>query len=89
MDASHESLRIDYEVSCVELDAMVEEAHKVPGVYGSRMTGAGFGGCTVTLLEEQAVDRFQKEVGAAYRRRTGIEPAFYECHAANGAERLL
>ncbi|NLI01052.1 MAG: galactokinase [Chthonomonadales bacterium] len=89
MNESHDSLRDDYEVSCAELDAMVEAARGVEGVYGSRMTGAGFGGCTVSLVADSAVEEFQSAVGAEYRRRTGREATFYVCRASAGAERLL
>jgi len=89
MNESHESLRHDYEVSSPELDALVEEAHAVEGVLGSRMTGAGFGGCTVSLVAEEAVDRFQREVGRRYWARTGLQPLFYVCTAAQGAARLF
>ncbi|MCC6444649.1 MAG: galactokinase [Armatimonadetes bacterium] len=85
MDESHESLRDLYEVSCPELDVMVELARAVPGVPGSRMTGAGFGGCTVSLVSAESLDHFQKEVAAAYRARTGLEPKFYVCRACDGA----
>lgn len=88
MDESHDSLRDDYEVSCNELDVMVHEARKVAGVYGSRMTGAGFGGCTVSLVKEDCVDTFQEAVGEAYTRETGLTPAFYVCHACDGASRI-
>jgi galactokinase len=88
MNASHESLRFDYEVSCAELDALVEAARSVEGVYGSRMTGAGFGGCTVSLVAEEAVDTFQEEVPRRYREATGLETTLYVTTAAQGAERL-
>ena len=84
MDESHASLRDDYEVSCVELDIMAEAAWKVKGVYGSRMTGAGFGGCTVSLVVEEAVEDFRNQVAAAYERATGIAPQIYVCRAEDG-----
>lgn len=87
-NASHDSLRDDYAVSCRELDAMVEAARRAQGVYGARMTGAGFGGCTVSLVAEEAVGAFQREVGAAYRAATGLEAAFHVCRAADGASRI-
>ncbi|MFX0095997.1 MAG: galactokinase [Candidatus Hodarchaeota archaeon] len=89
MNLSHESLRNLYQVSCFELDVMVELARKVPGVWGSRMTGAGFGGCTVSLVQAESVDQFQKEVGPKYRSRTGLKPEFYICRAQNGASEAL
>lgn len=78
MNASHESLRDDYCVTGMEMDTLAEEAWKVPGVLGSRITGAGFGGCTVTLLRKEAVDAFQEQVGKAYREKTGYNASFYE-----------
>ena len=89
MDASHDSLRDDYEVSCKELDTMVDAARSVAGVYGSRMTGAGFGGCTVSLVEDEAVERFRVTVADDYRQKTGREATFYVCRASAGAERLM
>lgn len=86
MNASHVSLRDLYEVSCTELDVMVEEAQRIPGTLGSRMTGAGFGGCTVSLVHEDDVERFIKEVGEAYTRRTGLTGDFYVCTIGNGVE---
>jgi len=88
MNASHVSLRDDYEVSCIELDAMVEAAWRQPGVFGARMTGAGFGGCTVNLVEEGAVEAFRRDVARAYTRATGLEPSIYVCAAEDGV-RLL
>lgn len=88
MNASHESLKDDYEVSCPELDAMVAAARAVHGVFGSRMTGAGFGGCTVSLVADSAVETFQQEVPAKYKEATGLEAAIYVTTAAQGAERL-
>lgn len=85
MDASHESLKNDFEVSCKELDLMVLLARGVSGVYGSRMTGAGFGGCTVSLVRPDAVDRFIPAVAAAYRDQTGIEPGLYVFRPSEGA----
>ena len=85
MNASHDSLRDDYEVSCKELDTMVEAARGVEGVYGARMTGAGFGGCTVNLVEPSAVDVFCERVPADYARATGLEAKFYVCEPAQGA----
>lgn len=82
---SHESLRLDYEVSCSELDVMCELALGVPGVYGARMTGGGFGGCALALVNESAVDTFRETVAREYRRRIGIDCEIYECFAADGA----
>ncbi|MGQ9525165.1 MAG: galactokinase [Armatimonadota bacterium] len=85
MNASHESLRTDYEVSCSELDAMVEEARRVPGVLGSRMTGAGFGGCTVSLVRADAVEQFLAQVPERYAARTGLKPEVFVFEAVGGA----
>ncbi|MFP4026963.1 MAG: galactokinase [Candidatus Brocadiia bacterium] len=85
MNASHESLRIDYEVSCEELDAMVEAARSVPGCLGARMTGAGFGGCTVNLVRTESAEGFVSAVREEYQERTGIEPEIYEFTASHGA----
>ncbi len=84
MNASHISLRDDYEVTGVELDTLVEEAWKVEGVIGSRMTGAGFGGCTVSIVEEQAIDSFIARVGAAYQEKIGYPADFYVVEVGDG-----
>jgi len=88
MLASHDSLRDDYEVSCDELDIMVSLAARIEGVLGARMTGGGFGGCTVNLVHDDSVARFKKEIAAAYQSATGITPQIYLCDAADGAGRL-
>ncbi|HEY3418061.1 MAG TPA: galactokinase [Armatimonadota bacterium] len=85
LNASHESLRDDYAVSCKELDLMVELARQQPGVYGSRMTGAGFGGCTISLVADETADAFVENVAPAYREQTGIESQIYICAASAGA----
>lgn len=85
MYASHASLRDDYQVSCAELDALVEAASSCDGVYGARMTGGGFGGCTVNLVRADAVERFQERVSEQYRRATGITPVIFTTSAAEGA----
>jgi galactokinase len=86
LNQSHESLRDLYQVSCRELDVMVEAARSIPGVLGSRMTGAGFGGCTVNLVKDEAVPTFLKDVTARYQEETGIQPQMYVCKPENGAE---
>ncbi|HEY6338960.1 MAG TPA: galactokinase [Candidatus Sulfotelmatobacter sp.] len=86
MYASHASLRDDYEVSCRELDVLVELAAASPGVYGARMTGGGFGGCTVNLVQSDAAAGFEAHIAATYRQATGITPDIYVCEAAEGAE---
>ncbi|NLJ19742.1 MAG: galactokinase [Bacteroidales bacterium] len=88
MNASHVSLRDDYEVTGPELDTMVEEAWKIDGVIGSRMTGGGFGGCTVSLVKDEATDTFIKNVGSAYEAKIGIKPEFYIAEIGDGACRL-
>jgi galactokinase len=85
MNASHISLRDDYEVSCAELDAMVEAAWAAPGVIGARMTGGGFGGCAVALVEAKHAHAFSAQVTAAYEGSTGIVPSLYICTAEAGA----
>jgi len=86
MAASHASLRDLFEVSCPELDAAVEIARAVPGVYGARMTGAGFGGCTVTLARPDAVPAVVAALEAEYPRRTGKTPQIFVLRAAQGAD---
>ncbi len=85
MDASHASLRDDYEVSCRELDALVEIARRQTGCLGARMTGAGFGGCTVNLVEAGAADAFVHALREGYRAATGLDAEIYVCDAAGGA----
>ena len=88
MNASHDSLRDLYEVTGNELDTMVEEARKIPGVIGSRMTGAGFGGCTVSIVKDDAIERFIHEVGAAYEKKIGYAADFYVVEIGNGPGKL-
>ena len=89
MNESHESLRYNYEVSCAELDLMAELARDVEGVYGARMTGGGFGGCTVNLVDRNNVDQFKELVSAGYQKATGLTPEIYVCSAVNGAEEVI
>ena len=84
MNASHVSLRDDYEVTGIELDTLVEEAWKQPGVLGSRMTGAGFGGCTVSLVESDKIDAFIDNVGRAYLEKIGYAADFYVVDIGDG-----
>lgn len=84
MNASHDSLRDDYEVTGRELDTLVEEARKVEGVIGSRMTGAGFGGCTVSIVKDEAIDRFIEEVGKNYLGKIGYKADFYVVEIGGG-----
>lgn len=88
MNASHVSLRDDYEVSCDEIDVLVEEAWKVDGVIGSRITGGGFGGCTVSIVRDDAVETFKEQVGAAYQERVGKTADFYVVQIGDGPGRL-
>jgi galactokinase len=85
MYSSHTSLRDDYEVSCRELDLMVDAARQCAGVWGARMTGGGFGGCTVNLVQADAVTLFRSEVSRRYQAATGIQPEIYVCTPADGA----
>ena len=85
MDASHISLRDDFEVSSPALDVMVEEARPLAGCRGARMTGAGFGGCAVAVVDQECADSFALQVARAYRERTGNDPAVYVCRATDGA----
>jgi len=89
MNGSHDSLRDDYEVTGNELDTMVEEARKIDGVIGSRMTGGGFGGSTVSLVKDEAVDNFIETVGKNYEKRTGLKPEFYVAEIGQGGHRLF
>ena len=84
MNDSHVSLRDDYEVTGIELDTLVEEAWKIKGVIGSRMTGAGFGGCTVSLVKDEAIDAFTEQVGKAYLAKIGYKADFYVVEIGNG-----
>jgi len=85
LNESHESLKNDYEVSCPELDLMAELARKQPGVYGSRMTGAGFGGCTISLVADECIRDFVRAVGRAYEEATGLQWMIYVSEASDGA----
>ncbi len=85
MNQSHDSLKDDYEVTGFELDTLVDEARKCDGVIGSRMTGAGFGGCTVTLVDKEKALSFTEIVGKTYKRITGITPDFYFPEIGDGA----
>jgi len=85
MNASHVSLRDDYEVSCDEIDILVDLAWKVDGVIGSRITGGGFGGCTVSIVKNEAVDTFIETIGAAYEEKVGHKAEFYVVDIGNGA----
>jgi galactokinase len=88
MDESHDSLRDDYEVSCKELDVLVEIARKQDGVYGARMTGGGFGGCTVNLVGASSVDTFVDNVSEKYFEKTGLRPDIYISVPSEGAHEV-
>lgn len=88
MAQSHRSLRDDYEVSSAELDLMVDLARRVEGVYGARMTGGGFGGSTVNLVDADRVEQFKQSVPQAYEQVTGLEPEIYVCEPSDGAEEI-
>lgn len=85
---SHSSLRDDYEVTSVELDALVEAAMNQEGVIGSRMTGAGFGGCTVSIVENEKIEIFIEEVGKSYKEKTGLTAEFYVANVGDGAKEV-
>ena len=89
MNKSHISLRDDYEVTGLELDSLVETAWEEKGTVGSRMTGAGFGGCTVSIVENDYVDSFIKNVGKKYKEKTGLEASFYIANIGDGAGRYI
>lgn len=89
MYESHQSLRDDYEVSCRELDVMVELAGNFTGVYGARMTGGGFGGCTVNLVARQHLDEFKRSVAKGYERETNLKPEIFLCEPSDGAREVL
>jgi galactokinase len=88
MAAAHRSIRDDFEASCGELDTLVEIAAAIPGCYGARMTGGGFGGCTINLVDESRAESFRAAIRTQYRKATGIEADIYLCRASAGASRL-
>ena len=88
MNQSHISLRDDYAVSCEEIDILVDLAWKIPGVIGSRITGGGFGGCTVSIVKNDSVDTFIESIGKAYKEKVGHEAEFYTVQIGDGAARL-
>ena len=88
MDASHVSLRDDYDVTGIELDTLAELAWEQEGVIGSRMTGAGFGGCTVSIVKNDAIPAFKKNIAEAYTKKIGYAPSFYVANIADGAHKL-
>ena len=88
MNASHRSLRDDYETSCAETDLLASLAWKIPGVLGSRITGGGFGGCTVSIVKNDAIDTFIGEIGPVYEKETGHKAEFYIVDIGDGAHKL-
>ena len=88
MNRSHDSLRDLYEVTGPELDTLVSEARKIDGCIGSRMTGAGFGGCSVSIVENGAVEEFKEKVGKAYTEKIGYAPSFYITGAGDGGREI-
>jgi len=88
MNLSHDSLKEDYEVTGFELDTLVYEGRKLPGVIGTRMTGAGFGGCTVSIVSKKHLEQFIKDLTIAYTNKTGLIPDFYQPEIGDGARRI-
>ena len=88
MNASHESLRENFGIVSPEVDNMVAEAWKIKGVIGSRVTGCGLGGCTISLVREEVIDTFIEKVGTAYESQTGIKPEFYIAEIGDSACKL-
>ena len=88
MNESHVSLRDDYETSCREADILAEEAWKIPGVLGSRITGGGFGGCTVSIVKDEAADEFKEKIGAVYLKKVGYPASFYMLRIGSGPKEL-
>ena len=84
MNASHAGLRDDYEVSCSELDLLADAAQAIPGVLGSRMMGAGFGGCTISLVQQDALGDFRACMTQTYKQKLGAEPRMHECRLTGG-----
>jgi len=88
MAEAHISYSKDFEGSCEEADLMVELANQLPGVIGARLTGGGFGGCTVNLVEQDKAQAFAEELGKRYAAKTGITPEIHICHASDGARQI-
>jgi galactokinase len=88
MAEAHESYSKDFEASCVEADTMVMLANKLPGLIGARLTGGGFGGCTINLVDQQEASRFAQALGASYTDATGITAQIHICHASSGAHKV-
>jgi galactokinase len=88
MNQSHVSLRDDYNVSCAELDILVKLASNSPGVYGSRMTGGGFGGCTISLVATEHIEEFKRTIAEEYRHATKFTPDVYSFRASDGVQEV-
>ena len=88
MNQSHVSLRDDYDVTGIELDTLAEKAWEIDGVIGSRMTGGGFGGCTVSIVKDEAIEKFKEEVGKEYRNKIGYDCTFYTVSIGSGPREL-
>ena len=88
MNESHDSLQYDYEVSCPEIDFLVAEGRKIDGVLGTRITGGGFGGCTVSIIKDEAIDEFRKHLTEAYEKKYHVTPEFYVVEPSDGAKVL-
>ena len=88
MGEAHKSYSGDFEGSCMEADAMVDLAQDIPGLIGARLTGGGFGGCTINLVEVGQAKAFAEELGRRYAAKIGIVPQIHVCHASGGAHRL-
>ena len=88
INASHVSLRDDYETSCEETDLLASLAWEIPGVLGSRITGGGFGGCTVSIVKNDAIDTFTEKIGPAYEKATGHKAEFYIVDIGDGAHKM-
>jgi galactokinase len=89
MAEAHVSYSQDFEASCVEADTMVMLAHRLPGLIGARLTGGGFGGCTINLVEQARASEFRDGLAASYAAETGIVPQMHVCHASSGAHRVI
>jgi galactokinase len=89
MAEAHMSYSFDFEASCMEADTMVMLANQLPGLIGARLTGGGFGGCTINLVEREKALEFSEALGASYANETGIIPQIHVCHASSGAHKIV
>ena len=88
MAEAHRSFRDDFEASCSEIDTLVEIASHLPGCYGARITGGGFGGCTINLVDQGMAEQFRQSIHSQYRATYGIDADIYLCRASDGATRI-